>query len=68
MARKDLLPGGLADKKDPSQFPSDQLAKGAEVELEHTKDRRKAIEIAMDHLTEDPAYYSKLETIEGGHH
>lgn len=67
LARKDLLPGGLADKKHPSNYPADQLAVGVEVEAEHTDDRRKALEIAMDHLEEDPAYYSKLETIEGGH-
>ena len=67
LARKDLLPGGLADKKLPSQFPAEQLAQGTEVETEHTAARRKALEIAMDHLTEDPAYYSKLEAIEGKH-
>lgn len=67
LARKDLIPGGLADKKHPSNYPADQLAQGVEVEMEHTDDRRKALEISMDHLEEDPAYYSKLETIEGGH-
>ena len=67
LAKKDLLPGGLADKKLPSQFPAEQLAQGTEVEVEHTDDRRKALEIAMDHLVEDPAYYTKLETIEGKH-
>ena len=32
------------------------------VELEHTKDSKVAEEIALDHLTEDPHYYSKLKT------
>lgn len=61
---KDQIPGGLADKKKPSDFNEDQLRKGIKVELEHTDDRTKAREIAMDHLTEDPKYYDKLEKIE----
>jgi len=60
----DLLPGGLADNKQPSDFESTQLAKGIKVELEHTDDLNIAEEIAMDHLTEDPKYYDKLEIIE----
>lgn len=64
---KDQLPGGLADKRNPSDFDPEQLKKGIKVEMEHTDDSAKAEEIAMDHLTEDPKYYDKLETIEGGH-
>jgi hypothetical protein len=64
---KDQLPGGLADRKEPSDFDPSQLKKGIKVEMEHTDDRTKAQEIAMDHLTEDPKYYDKLETIEEGH-
>jgi hypothetical protein len=41
-----------------------QLNKGMKVEMEHTKDKVKAKEIAMDHLFEDPKYYDKLEKIE----
>jgi len=41
-----------------------QLEKGIKVEMEHTKSRLKAKEIAMDHLFEDPKYYDKLEKIE----
>lgn len=41
-----------------------QLNKGIKVEMEHTDDRGKAKEIAMDHLFEDPKYYDKLEKIE----
>jgi len=37
-----------------------QLFIGIEVELEHTSDRDQAQEIAMDHIAEDPHYYSKL--------
>ena len=39
--------------------------KGVDVELEHTSDEAIAKEIAIDHLWEDPAYYDKLEKIEG---
>lgn len=41
-----------------------QLDKGIKVEMEHTKDKSKAKEIAMDHLWEHPNYYDKLEKIE----
>ncbi len=61
---KNKLEGGLADEKNPNDFDKEQLAKGVIVEMEHTNDTKVAIEIAMDHLTEDPEYYSKLETIE----
>lgn len=43
-----------------------QLKKGIKVEMEHTNDESKAKEIAMDHLSEDPEYYSKLQKIEAG--
>lgn len=42
----------------------DQLAMGIRVEMEHTDDESIASEIAKDHLTEDPDYYSKLKKIE----
>jgi len=64
---KDELPGGLADKKQPVDFDEAALAKGIKVEMEHTDDEATAREISMDHLTEDPRYYDKLETIEGEH-
>lgn len=43
-----------------------ELDKGIRVEMEHTKSRVRAKEIAMDHLFEDPNYYNKLDTIEKG--
>jgi hypothetical protein len=58
---KDKIPGGLSDDKKPSDFPKGPLAKGVKVEMEHTSERPIATEIAMDHLTEDKAYYDKLE-------
>jgi len=59
----DILPGGKADNKKPSDFEASELRRGVKVELEHTKARPLAREIAMDHLTEDPKYYRKLESI-----
>lgn len=64
MAYRDLLPGGLADKRRPSDFNQKELRRGIKVELEHTDDPEIAREIAMDHLTEDRAYYEKLAMIE----
>lgn len=61
---KDVLPGGLADESIPSDFDLNQLLKGIKHELEHTDDPKIAMEIAMDHLKEDPKYYDKLEQIE----
>lgn len=63
-AWKDKLKGGKADKKKPSDFDKKALAQGMKVELEHTKDKKVAMEIAMDHLTEDPKYYDKLKQVE----
>jgi hypothetical protein len=37
-----------------------QLKKGIQVELEHTYDKKIAMQIALDHLKEDPNYYTKL--------
>jgi len=41
-----------------------QLNKGIKVEMEHTDDKSKAKEIALDHLFEDPKYYDKLKKVE----
>lgn len=60
----DKCPGGLADKKTPSDFDAGSLEKGIKVEMEHTDDPQVAKEITMDHLTEDPEYYVKLEKME----
>ncbi|MDD5013514.1 MAG: N-6 DNA methylase [Atribacterota bacterium] len=45
-------------------FMMEQLEKGSEVEMEHTNDHDKAIEIAKDHLFESPDYYIELEKME----
>ena len=41
-----------------------QLSKGIVVEMEHTSDPKKAVEIALDHLVESPIYYDELEKVE----
>jgi len=64
MKHKDKIKGGLADKKQPKDFNQKELQKGAKVESEHTTDRNIAIEIAMDHLSEDTQYYRKLKKME----
>lgn len=46
------------------QHLSKQLEKGLKIETEHTKDKSKAREIVMDHLAEDPNYYTKLKKLE----
>lgn len=42
----------------------EQLRMGTRHELEHTRDRRVARQIALDHLAEDPRYYTHLKKIE----
>jgi len=48
------------------QFDPVQLAKGIQVELEHTDDAQVAKAIAKAHLLEDSDYYIKLENMETG--
>jgi uracil-DNA glycosylase family 4 len=57
------LPGGVGDKTKPRDVNRAELAMGVREEMEHTNDRDIAEEIALDHLTEDPAYYSKLRKV-----
>jgi hypothetical protein len=63
-ARIDLLPGGLADRRSPSEFDPRELSAGIAVEMEHTGDAGIALEIAMDHLAEFPDYYTRLAQME----
>ena len=41
-----------------------ELEMGIKVEMEHTKDKKRAKAIAMDHLWETPNYYNKLKKVE----
>lgn len=54
------LKGGVGDATATSTVNPAQLAIGVQVEMEHTNNEKIATEIALDHLTEDPAYYTKL--------
>lgn len=51
------LHGGAGDNRPDSDFDPEQLENGIKHEMEHTKDRKIAKEIAKDHLSEDPNYY-----------
>lgn len=44
----------------------DEFQKGVSHEMEHTSEMMVALEIALDHLYEDPEYYTKLESVMGG--
>jgi hypothetical protein len=63
---KSKIPGGLAEQEGVTAEDVDpaQLKMGIEVELEHTDDRAKAEEIALDHLAEIPDYYTRLKQME----
>jgi hypothetical protein len=66
--------GGLAKGKTPEDLAKKhqvsidhiktQLDMGSKVEIEHTKDHSAALKIAMDHVFEDPNYYTKLKKME----
>jgi len=69
--KEEQIPGGLAKGKTVQDIArkhqvevndiKSQLDKGVKVEMEHTKNKKVALEIAMDHLMEDPKYYDKLK-------
>jgi hypothetical protein len=61
---KQKLKGGKGDKLTPDQVNYYEFTKGWKHELEHTDDIDKAKEIALDHLAEDPNYYTRLDMIE----
>jgi hypothetical protein len=41
-----------------------ELSKGIKIEQEHTGNKALAREIALDHLSEYPDYYSRLKKVE----
>lgn len=57
------LHGGAGDNRPDSDFDAEQLENGIKHEMEHTKDRKIAKEIAKDHLSEDPNYYKIIMRI-----
>jgi hypothetical protein len=60
---------GLAMKKGVTEddVDPDELAKGLDVEREHTDDPEQRKQTALDHLAEDPKYYTHLEEMESEH-
>ena len=52
---------GMMDEKD---IDGDQLTKGTQHEMEHTDDPEEARQIALDHRTEIPDYYDRLDKLE----
>ena len=64
LIKEDKVKGGIADKKKPEDFDQKELKLGIKIEMEHTDDPELAKEIAMDHLTEMPDYYTRLEKME----
>jgi hypothetical protein len=62
----EFLHGGLGDDADIGDFDPEQLRMGQHVELEHTNNPAVAMEIAKDHLRENPIYYTLLKRMEAG--
>lgn len=58
------LKGGKVKDRPEVAFTPESIAKGIKVELEHTKSKPIAEKIALDHLSESPFYYDKLEILE----
>jgi len=46
------------------EYDMEQVKMGIGVEMEHTKDPRTALKIALDHLDESSDYYTKLKEVE----
>lgn len=55
------LPGGKGDSLSAADVDQEELSLGLSIEGEHTEDPEIAKEIALDHLAEDPKYYSKMK-------
>jgi 2'-5' RNA ligase len=56
-----ILKGGKGDFAFVDDFTLDGLNKGIKVEQEHTDNIAEALEIVLDHLTENKEYYDKLK-------
>lgn len=55
---------GYYDPSQMAEYIKKKIKEGAKVEMEHTTDKRVAVEIAKDHIWEDLNYYKKLKGIE----
>lgn len=61
---KNKLKGGKGDKLTPDMVNPYELKKGLDIESEHTDDYEERLEIVLDHLAEDPGYYTNLIAFE----
>ena len=74
LSEKEEIKGGFADEMNvndiakrhnlPVKKIQSQLDMGIKVEYEHTDDKDKSREIALDHLYEIPDYYTRLDKME----
>jgi 8-oxo-dGTP pyrophosphatase MutT (NUDIX family) len=58
------LEGGFADNIPGEKYDARELTEGTKIEMEHTDEGDKAVEIAKDHLEEISDYYTRLEDME----
>jgi len=58
--REDLIPGGDGEGLDVADVDPKEFLVGTAVEMEHSTEKAYAQEIALDHLAENPKYYSEL--------
>lgn len=63
---KQFADNGRANEKGITEKDVDpkELARGIEVEMEHTTDKETAKRIALDHLAEIKTYYTRLKKME----
>jgi hypothetical protein len=57
--REDVLAGGKGDGLSAADVDPKEFLVGTAVEMEHTKEKSIAQEIALDHLADNPKYYSE---------
>ncbi len=62
-AGKEILKKEYIQPANEADVDSNELKMGINVEMEHTRSRKVAKRIALQHLAEDPKYYSKLKTL-----
>jgi hypothetical protein len=60
-----FIRGGKSQGLDPNSVDPEQLQIGIEIESEHSADPTTCKKIALDHLAENPQYYTMLQQMEG---
>jgi hypothetical protein len=74
MVNENELIGGKADNLTPKdiakkfkvsvKYIKDQIKNGKKIESEHTDDENKQYEISIDHVSENPDYYERIDKME----